>query len=467
VRSTIPRLLALAAILSGLAHPPAVAQSPPRNSPLTAQSSSGQFLIYGGNDMAATATQRTNGVQLAPSLVAVSCERIKLALLTQMAMPDRWQGRICVILVPAARSTGFNLEVVPFADGWQYRVQVPDRTEPRPFIQAIVRTLLLEMANRTTRERSSEVPFWLAEGLTEEIIFSSNTDLVVDAPTASGNPLPMQILRQRDIGGAGSGQALTLQQRRLASARECLRENPPLTIEQLSWPDNSLGRGVDSPVFRASSHLLVHELLALPGGPAAVQQFVAGLPTRFNWQTAFLQAFASQFDSLRALERWWLLQTVHFTSRSVTEHWSEAESWMRLDEVLLASVQIHAVSNALPARSTVTLQSALQEWPAAAQRALLAVKIQELGSIRLRLATNAVPLADQYRLVLESHVRIMDNPEAGLPRSAVLRPTLRSLARATARKLDVLDAERRAQVVAASRPATVANSPAVRDGRAP
>ena len=417
------------------------AQSFPGGFSLTARSRSEQFLIYGGNDTVAVNLQRSNTVVvLAPSLAAVSCERIKSALLSRLGAPDRWQGRISLAIIPASRLPAFDLTVVPYSDGWQYRLQAPDRVPPRQFVQAIVRTLLLEMANRSARDRSSEVPFWLAEGLTEELIAGSGVDLVVDTPITGRTLLPAT-MTQRDIRG---GQTLV-------QAHECLQTNLPLTIEQLSWPEG----GVDSPVFRASSQLLVNRLLALPGGPAAMQRFIAGLSRNFNWQTTFLKAYGEPFDSLRALEKWWLLETARFTSRSrlhvragidstvLTERWTAVESWRRLEEILRAPVRVHADSNALPARGATTIQTALAEWDAASLSTLMTAKVRELEALRFRLNFSVVRMADEYRLVLSSHLNELDRSRTEIRRRTEPPFSVRSLNRDTSRKLDVLDNRRR------------------------
>src|SRR6185436_8527138 len=102
---------ALTAPLLWLALQNSDAQSFPGGIQPAARSSSDQFLIYGGNDAFATSGRAANQIVLAPSLTAVSCERIKTALLTQLGATDRWRGHIWVVLVPARRVTGFDLAV--------------------------------------------------------------------------------------------------------------------------------------------------------------------------------------------------------------------------------------------------------------------------------------------------------------------------------------------------------------------
>ena len=53
-------------------------------------------------------------------------------------------------------------------------------------IRAIVQTLLLEVANRQARERSAEIPLWLAEGLTQHLLAAAEADLVLE-PQARRN----------------------------------------------------------------------------------------------------------------------------------------------------------------------------------------------------------------------------------------------------------------------------------------
>src|SRR5262249_46739851 len=117
-------------------------------------------------------------VQLDPTLVAVSCERVKKVLLSELEARDRWRGRIYVDLHPA-RSPDEVITVTSFFRGgeWNYSMDLPSPLAASRLVSATVQVLLLEMADRNSTS-SVEIPLWLAEGLTRQIIFSSDIDLV-------------------------------------------------------------------------------------------------------------------------------------------------------------------------------------------------------------------------------------------------------------------------------------------------
>jgi hypothetical protein len=126
----------------------------------------------------------------------------------------------------------------------------------------------------------------------------------------------------------------------------------------------------------------------------------------------------------------------------LTGRWTATESWKRLEEILRAPVQLHADSNALPARSVVSLQTALEEWEVTPLRALFTAKVRELDALQVRLHLSVVPLAGQYREVLAAHLIAPDRSRTDPgPRSAPAF-SLRALNRDTARHLNLLDTRR-------------------------
>jgi hypothetical protein len=141
----------------------------------------------------------------------------------------------------------------------------------------------------------------------------------------------------------------------------------------------------------------------------------------------------------------------------LTERWNKAESYERLAETLRASVQIHADSNALPRRAAMPLQTALAEWNLPAARALLTAKARDLEALRFRLELSLVRLADEYRMVLLSHLDALDRPRSDDHWRAAPASSVRSLNRETARKLDALDARRRELETELREAATVAD----------
>src|SRR5262249_44670026 len=53
---------------------------------------------------------------------------------------------------------------------WNYRVAMPDQISRERFLQTMVQVILAELANRNAREQLAEVPVWLSEGLTRQLL---------------------------------------------------------------------------------------------------------------------------------------------------------------------------------------------------------------------------------------------------------------------------------------------------------
>ena len=151
--------------------------------PASARSSSGQFVIHGAPrpgiavpDLGAN----TNLFRLELTLLTISCERIKQILYRELETTAPWNSKIFLALYPS-RTLGEPVTITSerFADGWQYRVDLPDVLDRAHYVRALVQVLLVEMANRHPSGRSAEIPTWLIEGLTQQILASSQIQNLV------------------------------------------------------------------------------------------------------------------------------------------------------------------------------------------------------------------------------------------------------------------------------------------------
>jgi len=297
-------------------------------------------------------------------------------------------------------------------------------------VRAIVRVLLLEFSNRNASGRSAEIPLWLSEGLSEQMLAASTIDLVVQQPEmgATGPPSGGTAREERKVNP-------------LARVHDHLRGQPPLTLEELSWPAEEQLAGEQAELYRNSAQLFVHELLRLKDGRACLRAMLAGLARNLNWQTAFFRAFDAHFQRQLDLEKWWALQVVHFTGYGPAQHRSNAESCQELDAVMRTPVQVSVSSDTLPQHAEVSLQAIIEGWDYPRQRNALQAKIQQLWMLRLRVSPLAVTLVDNYRQVLEAYLS-----EAGktgfAPATKPVRPAFRRMVEQTIRQLDALDARR-------------------------
>jgi len=400
--------------------------------PAATSSVSGQFVVSFTQPANpyfrhATAGTNTDLLRLEPSLLAVSAERFKVALWSQIGMAANapWSGKIFLVLHPARTA---DEEVViaaqPFIHTWNYRLELPDLIARNRCARAFSAVLLLEIATRNAPVggRSSVVPEWLADGLARQVILAAETPIFLSAPTK----------RENDI-------ALTRQnnQRRgvdpLADARHVLQNFPALTFEQLSWPTDAQLNGDDGGVYLASAQLFVHDLLTLKNGAANLRSLLTQLPAHENWQAAFFAAFHVNFQRPLDVEKWWALRVVAFAARAPGPQWTSAVSREKLDAALAVPVDVRYASNSLPTYAEITLQSALKNFPPERQAEIFRTKLRDLELIQLRLTPPLAPVAAGYHQAFTDFL-------GGKKKGFFHRPASAS---ATIKKLDALDTQRR------------------------
>lgn len=390
----------------------------------------------------------SNYVRLDPTLLAVSCERIKHAVLAELDARDQWRGKIYFDL-HHTRSLDENILVNPILLGnqWTYRVSLPDFLERSRVVTVVVQTVMMEIANRNGTT-SAEIPVWLAEGMTRQVMRASQLELVLEPPRNTENGVTLQrenreiqsVRVQRDgalgvpvnLGNVPNADPI-------AQTVDTLRVIPPLSLDELSWPREGQFAGQDGEAYRCSAQLLVHELLQLRDGRAAMQALLPELSRHLNWQISFLTAFHGDFANQLELSKWWALRLVQLTGRDVLQTWSVEESRERLDEVLHPSVQIRASSRDLPERSRVSLQTAIRDLDLPSQKMLFPETLRQLSEVRLRVAGSLVNLVDDYRRVLGGYLFQRDRGVAFPLGKGSNGSQLDGVARDVIRELDGLD----------------------------
>jgi len=440
------RRLGCTVVLLGAFHGQAAAQISFPDMGAT-RSVSGRFIVTGtaGSRLAATPGIATNAdfVRLEPALLAVSAERIQESLERKLNPELRGlnpgaapRGKIYLALYPA-QTTDEIVTIVSrrSPDGWDYLVQLPDVLLRTRFVRALTSVLLLQSANRSPAQRdSTEVPAWLADGLAQELLAAGWQEIILSPParTVNGQPARPTILSTRGLDS-------------LAGARRVLRDHTPLTFAQLSWPDEAQLSGADGGVYRASAQLFVADLLELKDGPAHLRAMLKTLPDVYNWQTAFHSAFRENFPRPLDVEKWWALQVVNFVARQTGPAWTTAVSRDKLDEILRVPVEMRLASNALPTHAEISFQAVLRNFDRDQQAAILQPKLRDLELSQLRLATPFAVLADGYRRVLTEYLD-PDKRSRPVPRFGRHPPVVlsRPIAADTLKKLDALDAQRRA-----------------------
>lgn len=409
----------------------------------TVSSVSGQFVVSSEVDSGAPPPQlnpdaNTNIVQLKTALLAVSAERFKLALWRQLgiAADAGWSGRIFLRLHPA-RSLDETVTITTsqFLNRWNYEVGLPDSLWRMRYARTLSSVLLLELANRHAPPdgHSAEVPAWLVDGLAAQVLEVAGDETVLTAPGKKGNEIAVNRVNTAERGL----DALVL-------TRQILRNAPALTFDQLSWPTDDQMTGADGGVYLASAQLFLNQLLVQKNGRDRLRAMVLDLPNHMNWQTAFFQAFGSDFKRPLDVEKWWALQVVNFARRTPGPRWTLDVSLARLEDMLSVPVEMRNVSNALPAHAEISLQAALKNLNPNQRDAILRNKVRDLALVELRLAPPFGSLADGYRTVLADFLG--ETPRAH-PGSAGAKhgvpPDPRINLAVTLKRLDALDFRRR------------------------
>ena len=420
------------------------AQVPPPDT-TSMRSVSGQFIVTSAPSPAAGAgladrpeiATHTNLVRLEPALLAVSAERIKASLRRELGLNPNapWRGKIFLALHPA-QSTDEDVAIVSerFAGGWNYQVRLPDVLPRTRFARAMTGVLLLEFANRNARARCAEIPAWLTDGLSRQLLADDWQELILSAPAkrVAGLPVSRTVTTAHGLDP-------------LADTRRILQNEPPLTFEQLGWPTDGQLSGADGGVYRASAQLLVNELLGLKNGRAHLRVMLQTLPDCYNWQTAFQTAFREDFPRPLDVEKWWALQIVGFAARDPGPRWTPAVSRDQLDAILSVPVQMRVASNALPVHAQISLQAVIRTWDPPRRDALLQTKLRDLDLAQLRMAAPLAALTDGYRRALADYLGLGKRPS--LVTRWIKHPFTSSsklMLENAMQKLDALDARRRA-----------------------
>jgi hypothetical protein len=432
---TPPKILRAAAILVATALFLSTGAQLALADGISARSVSGQFVIHAPPFPSPAFPKLENDpgfVRLELALLTVSCERIKQLLYRSIGANASWRGKVYLALYPARDGNeSITITSEKYRDGWQYRVEMPDIVERRRYVRAMVEVLLLEYANRNAGEHSAEIPVWLVEGFSQELLASNEIEIILPPPHGVVNGLNLT--------------STTINARKtdpLEKARQQLRMLPPLTFDGLSWPAEDTLSGEAGQCYRLSAQLLATRLLDLKDGPASLRSMLTELPQHYNWQFAFLNAFRSYFESPRDAEKWWALQVVRFTGRDVAQTWPLAESLQKLEQTIRSPVQIRATSSELPLHGDASLQTIIREWDPANQTQVLSSTLVQLDYLRFQVTPQLISLLDDYRQTIRAYLQTRD--QAGFfnfyrKNAAARKSSDRALA-----QLNELDARREA-----------------------
>lgn len=366
----------------------------------TTFSRSGQFVVHSLRAGAPTlnrisGTDDAVGVLLHPDLVAVGCERIKAAFLDSLKLRDEWRGKVHLRLLPGgAPDQRPRVGATRFADGWQYSISTPDEIKTARFVEAVVTALLMELSNRIPGPQPAEVPLWLAEGMTAEVLSQVGPDLVPQHSPLLG--------KYGDAWGQiEPGTRVARLSGSRDAARAVMRQQGALTFRELSLPPEGVMDGEAAERYRASAQAMLLELRRLPNGDAMLLGMLRRLTQHLNWQTAFLQAYASAFGSLLEVEKWWAMASFQFVVGQTALSWTVDRSLAALAEAVTVTIEVRTSARDLPARQRVSLQEALSRLAPEQANTVFQQKSRQLTALQPSMAPEVAALCQQYRDALE------------------------------------------------------------------
>ena len=410
----------------------------PANRPV--RSVTGQFIVtdarpaVGPGAKPGPARANQNLLALESSFLAVTCERLKQALYADLDVTAKSRGLVYVTIRPQRGSDqDFAYSTERLGNTWIYRLDLPPQVERQRLVRVLVQVLLQEMANRQVTDHVAEIPAWLTEGFTQQILNTREVETILSPPTQSVGALLL---------GATNIQARLRDP--LELARRVLRDRPPLSIAELSWPGADQIDSDAGEAFRCSAQVFVTELLALPQGREHLRAMIHELAGSYNWQTTFLRAFSSDFANQLAVEKWWTLQVVHFVGRDPMHLWTVAESWQKLTDLLRASVAVRHARGDLPTHADVTLQTVIRQWEPLRQTPTIRGKINELEMAQLRVAPPFIVLVSDYRRVLALYLERRERAASTFAKLWLFTPGTGRVVSETIQQLDELDARRAA-----------------------
>ena len=362
----------------------------PFNQPMAVTSRSGQFIVYRPSPSLAdndppNALTATGEIRLEQGTLAITCDRIRAVLLQELGAVDLAPGKIYVHLKPAGPAVEITLKPLRFSEGWQYQLWLPTRLDRTRLVTAITHTLLQELANRHAGGRQANVPQWLVEGLTTQVLIAGGPALV---------PEPRRVL-VADI----------TPRDHFTQARDLLRRQGALSFSDLNMPAESQLSGPGWEAHRASAQIFVASLLRLNRGNQCLLQFTRELGNFLNPQLAFMKAFGEHFQSALEVEKWWSATALNFTGRDHRMNWTQAVSLQRLDEILQLPLEAQNAAGQLTRRKSVRLQDAIPQLDFAQQRVFFTSTIRHLEILQGNAPPDLSRLVIDYRNTLANYLQ--------------------------------------------------------------
>jgi hypothetical protein len=147
------------------------------------------------------------------------------------------------------------------------------------------------------------------------------------------------------------------------------------------------------------------------------------MPDRLNPQLAFLGAFADEFHSALAVEKWWSLAVVGLSDRDQYRHWTPTMVVQRLDEILNVSAAVRIATNAVPAHKDVALVQFIETSDYTNQKLVLLGVVGQLENLTRSCPPEMGKIVTDYRRVLAEYLQKRANSakDAWADKKSVIR----------------------------------------------
>jgi len=380
--------------------------------PRVYSSSTRQFVVVGhepGSELGPPSRSkiREGYMQMDPGLVVVSCERVKSELLFLFQRrTNEWESQITVYIngkgdpdMPVEVAASYS------SRGWQIRLVLPGQMEKRRFVGAIVRALLMDVANRGWHgARAAEAPLWMREGIAAHLYAMWGPSLAQGVGAhVWGLDGPVLVVHRHPVGVFEIDY-----QRLLEPERRRLELFEPLSFSELQLPGPEHLEGYGWQTFQACAHVFVAELLKLKEGRKMLWKAVELLPRYRNGQLAFMEAFRPVFPTVLAADKWWSVALVDFKLRDDGMRWSQERTLARLRDILHVPVSVRIGTNAVPGLREMVFQRLVRETTYEQHRPILLQSVGKLLIMQVNSRRDMARLLADYRDALEDYLRKQD-----------------------------------------------------------
>jgi hypothetical protein len=135
-------------------------------------------------------------------------------------------------------------------------------------------------------------------------------------------------------------------------------------------------------LFQADAWIFTDGLLGLHQGPQKLRSFLSELGAQKVASNTFWKVYRDDFPNATALEKWWSMELVRHTSRSVAQDLSAEDTQRSLSAILVTKLGPVGGRRGMPGETDVAIDDLWQYTGAPWLTGLLKFKIDRVGALR-------------------------------------------------------------------------------------